>query len=199
MQAPSYYKSTDLAPSLSNKKVNYLDLIRSLPFESEYEDLQFEEYADPETDVEEEKEFSPRRYSIKKQQARNYGDNVDPSIAGLLQIMDADPNLKGKYRITSLYRAGATTKQGRPSYHGSGRAVDIVPVAGTSFDELERNIMANRPLVEYMLQTGLGILDEYTPNGYQARAGATGNHMHIGPDRLAITCIQKLLKKYGYA
>lgn len=198
MQAPSYYKSTDLAPSLSNKKVNYLDLISSLPFESEYEDLQFEDYADPETDVEEEKEFSPRRYSIKKQQAGNYGDNVDPSIVGLLQIMDADPNLKGKYRITSLYRDD-TTKQGRDSYHRSGKAVDIVPASGSSFEELERNIMANRSLVEYMLQTGLGILDEYTPNGYQAKTGATGNHMHIGPDRLAITCIQKLLKKYGYA
>ena len=32
MQTPSYYKSADLAPSLSNKKVNYLDLIGSLPF-----------------------------------------------------------------------------------------------------------------------------------------------------------------------
>ena len=77
--------------------------------------------------------------------------------------------------------------------------MDIVPAAGSSFGELERNIMANRSLVEYMLQTGLGILDEYTSNGYQARTGATGNHMHIGPDRLAIACIQKLLKKYGYA
>ena len=199
MQTPSYYKSTDLAPSLLNKKANYLDLLSSLPFESEYDDLQFEDYADPETDVEEEKDFSPRRYSIKKQQARSYGDNVDPTIVGLLQIMDADPNLKGKYRITSLYRDGATTKQGNPSYHRSGKAVDIVPAAGSSFGELERNIMANRALVEYMLQTGLGILDEYTPNGYQARTGATGNHMHIGPDRLAIACIQKLLKKYGYA
>ena len=113
--------------------------------------------------------------------------------------MDADPNLKGKYVITSLYRDGATTKYGRDSYHKYGKAVDIVPASGSSFDELERNIMSNRPLVEYMLQTGLGILDEYTPNGYQAKTGATGNHMHIGPDRLAIACIRKLLKKYGYA
>lgn len=198
MQTSSYYKSTDLAPSLSNKKINYLDLIRSLPFESEYENLQFEDYEDPETAIEKEQKFYPKVYSIKGQTG-NYGNNVDPSITGLLQLMDADPNLKGKYRITSLYRAGATTKDGGYSYHGYGKAVDIVPTAGSSFSELERNIMINKPLVEYMLQAGLGILDEYTSNGYQDKTGATGNHMHIGPDKLAITCIQKLLKKYGYA
>lgn len=189
----SYYKSTDVSPSYINKKMNYLDLFGSL-LEPEYEDFQFE----ADNDIEEQ-EFQPRIYSIKRQSMRNYGDNIDASIAGLLHIMDSDPNLKGRYRITSLYRAGATTKQGKPSYHGSGKAVDIVPVAGSSFDELERSIMANRELVQYMLQTGLGILDEYTSNGYQSRTGATGNHMHIGPDRLAIACTQKLLEKYGYA
>lgn len=192
----SYYKSTDTSPSYINKKMNYLDLFGSL-FEPEYEDFQFEDY-NPEADIEEQ-EFQPRIYSIKRRPMINYGDNVDASIAGLLHIMDADPNLRGRYRITSLYRAGATTKQGRPSYHGSGKAVDIVPVAGSSFDELERNIMANRELVQYMFQTGLGILDEYTPNGYRSKTGATGNHMHIGPDRLALKCQQKLYTKYGWA
>lgn len=192
----SYYKSTDVSPSYINKKMNYLDLFGSL-LEPEYEDFQFEDQ-DPANDIEEQ-EFQPRIYSIKRQSMRNYGDNIDASIAGLLHIMDSDPNLKGRYRITSLYRAGATTKQGKPSYHGSGKAVDIVPVAGSSFDELERNIMANRELVEYMLLNGLGILDEYTPNGYQSRTGATGSHMHIGPDRLALKCQQKLYTKYGWA
>lgn len=193
----SYYQSTDILPPYINKKVNYLDLLGTYPLEQED---QYPQYEEPISDVDTSKpEFSHKKYSLKKQQMKNYGDNVDSSIAGLLQIMDTDPNLKGKYRITSLYRAGATTKQGRTSYHSSGKAVDIVPVAGVSFDELERNIMANRELVEYMLQTGLGILDEYTPNGYQSRTGATGNHMHIGPDRLALKCQQKLYTKYGWA
>lgn len=120
---------------------------------------------------------------------------VDDVIAGLIHIMDSDPNLRGKFRITSLYRAGAMTKSGRPSFHGSGKAVDIVPVQGT-FDTLEADMMANRELVMYMIQNKIGILDEYTPNGHQARTGATGNHMHIGPDQLALSDFKKLLKKY---
>lgn len=120
---------------------------------------------------------------------------VDDVISGLIHIMDSDPKLRGKFRITSLYRAGATTKSGRPSFHGSGKAVDIVPVQGT-FDTLEADMMANRELVMYMIQNKIGILDEYTPNGHQARTGATGNHMHIGPDQLALSDFKKLLKKY---
>lgn len=120
---------------------------------------------------------------------------VDDVIAGLIHIMDSDPKLKGKFRITSLYRAGATTKSGEPSFHGSGKAVDIVPVGGT-FDTLEADMMSNRELVMYMIQNKIGILDEYTPNGHQAKTGATGNHMHIGPDQLALSDFRKLLKKY---
>ena len=120
---------------------------------------------------------------------------VDDVIAGLIHIMDSDPKLRGKFRITSLYRAGAMTKSGRPSFHGSGKAVDIVPVDGT-FDTLEADMMANRELVMYMIQNKIGILDEYTPNGHQARTGASGNHMHIGPDQLALSDFKKLLKKY---
>ena len=120
---------------------------------------------------------------------------VDDVIAGLIHIMDSDPKLKGKFRITSLYRAGAMTKAGRVSFHSSGRAVDIVPVGGT-FDTLEADMMANRELVMYMIQNKIGILDEYTPNAHQARTGATGNHMHIGPDQLALSDFRKLLKKY---
>lgn len=120
---------------------------------------------------------------------------VDDVIAGLIHIMDSDPKLRGKFRITSLYRDGATTASGRPSFHGSGKAVDIVPVEGT-FESLESDMMANRELVMYMIQNRIGILDEYTPNGHQARTGSTGNHMHIGPDQLALSDFRKLLRKY---
>ena len=75
---------------------------------------------------------------------------MDDVITGLIHIMNRDPNLRGKFRITSLYRSGATTKSGRPSFHGSGKAVDIIPVEGT-FDTLEADMMANRELVMYMI------------------------------------------------
>lgn len=120
---------------------------------------------------------------------------VDDVIAGLIHIMDSDPKLRGKFSITSLYREGSTTKLGKHSFHGSGKAVDIVPVGGT-FDTLEADMMANRELVMYMIQNRIGILDEYTPSGHQARTGSTGSHMHIGPDQLALSDFNKLLKKY---
>ena len=34
------------------------------------------------------------------------------------------------FRITSGYRPGAKTKQGRPSHHGAGNAIDITPIKG---------------------------------------------------------------------
>ena len=34
------------------------------------------------------------------------------------------------FRITSGYRPGAKTKQGRPSHHGAGNAMDITPING---------------------------------------------------------------------
>lgn len=138
--------------------------------------------------------FSPVDYKINTTPIEVQGE-ADDVIAGLIRIMDSDPKLKGKFRITSLYRAGATTKSGKPSFHGSGKAVDIVPVGGT-FDTLEADMMANRELVMYMIQNRIGILDEYSSNGHQARTGATGNHMHIGPDQLALSDFNKLLKEY---
>ena len=34
------------------------------------------------------------------------------------------------FRITSGYRPGAKTKQGKPSHHGAGNAIDITPIKG---------------------------------------------------------------------
>ena len=127
---------------------------------------------------------------------REYNDEkVDASIAGLIELMNKDENLKGKYKITSLYRPGAKTKQQKTSFHSLGKAIDIIPV-GCSWDELEQLIMSNSEIVDYMKNNKLGILDEYTTNGRQKRTGATGNHMHIGPDQLALVDFNKLLQKY---
>lgn len=135
----------------------------------------------------------PKKSPDKK---REYNDEkVDASIAGLIELMNKDENLKGKYKITSLYRPGAKTKQKKTSFHSLGKAMDIIPVE-CSWDELERLIMSNSEIVNYMKNNKLGILDEYTANGRQKRTGATGNHMHIGPDQLALVDFNKLLQKY---
>lgn len=188
--AKSYYWSTDLAAyNAYKRKLNYLSLFPPTE-DAGYTDKEVHSPEYPNTAFL--SVFSPVDYKIKTSPLEVQEDDV---IAGLIHIMDSDPKLKGKFRITSLYRDGATTKSGRPSFHGSGKAVDIVPVQGT-FDTLEADMMANRELVMYMIQNKIGILDEYTPNGHQARTGATGSHMHIGPDQLALSDFRKLLKKY---
>ena len=191
-EVKSYYQSTD--PAAYNKykrKLNYLNLFPS----NEGPDSTDEDASSTkQSNSDFLSVFSPVDYKINTSPLE-IQEEADGIIAGLIQIMDSDPKLRGKFRITSLYREGATTKQGRASFHSSGQAVDIVPVGGT-FDTLEANMMANRELVTYMIYNRLGILDEYTSNGYQARTGATGNHMHIGPDQLALSGFQKLLKKH---
>lgn len=221
--AKSYYQSTDPAAyNASKRKLNYLSLFPSTEGmgyldedagNPQYSDASFLSVFSPvdykintsplevqEVEQEEQTSGTAGQSTVTQHTytpRRKYPSAwlVDDVIAGLIHIMDSDPKLKGKFRITSLYRAGAMTKSGRVSFHSSGRAVDIVPVGGT-FDTLEADMMANRELVMYMIQNKIGILDEYTPNGHQARTGATGNHMHIGPDQLALSDFRKLLKKY---
>ena len=224
--AKSYYQSTDPAAyNAYKRKLNYLSLFPPTEKEDDPdEETSIPEYASTDflsvfSPVNYKINTSPLEVQEKVEVEQKGQDNstvgqstvtqqnttprrtypsawvVDDVIAGLIHIMDSDPKLKGKFRITSLYRKGATTKAGRVSFHSSGRAVDIVPVGGT-FDTLEADMMANRELVMYMIQNRIGILDEYTPNGHQARTGATGNHMHIGPDQLALSDFRKLLKKY---
>lgn len=205
--AKSYYQSTDPTVYSNKRKLNYLSMFPTTQ-ETGYtdEDVSSPEYSSTSFPS----VFSPVDYKINTSPLETEQEEdqstttrrtypsawiVDDVIAGLIHIMDSDPNLRGKFRITSLYRAGATTKSGKPSFHGSGKAVDIVPVGGT-FDTLEADMMANRELVMYMIQNRIGILDEYTPNGHQARTGASGNHMHIGPDQLALSDFNKLLNKY---
>lgn len=219
--AKSYYQSTDpVAYNKYKRKLNYLSLFPTTE-ETDYidEDASSSGYSNASflsvfSPVDYKINTSPLKVQEEAEDEQKEWDNdvgqgqsttprrkypsawiVDDVIAGLVHIMDSDPNLRGKFRITSLYRDGATTKSGRTSFHGSGKAVDIVPVQGT-FDTLEADMMANRELVMYMIQNRIGILDEYTPKGHQDRTGATGNHMHIGPDQLALSDFKKLLKKY---
>lgn len=97
-------------------------------------------------------------------------------------------------KITSGFRGkgdfrGGKTLQGKRSNHnrldsqGKPMAYDIVPING-NFEELLNLIYSNPRIVSWFKQRGYGILEETTPS-VMKRTGATGKHLHIGPDTSA--------------
>ena len=119
----------------------------------------------------------------------------DPSIqVGEMQgLLDAFADAGISLRITSGTRPGARTKQGKLSNHALGRALDITPVEGQTFEDLAEAIRNSPDLVAYMKKHGYGIYDETTPEAL-ARTGGTGAHWHLGPDRNAILGLETILK-----
>lgn len=101
----------------------------------------------------------------------------------LKTLLDMFASAGIKVRMTSGYREGATTKQGKPSYHASGEAMDIVPEDG-NFDMLAKMIKSNLAISSYMKAKGYGIIDESTQEMLN-KTGGTGAHFHIGKDALA--------------
>lgn len=104
--------------------------------------------------------------------------------SGLKGLQDLFVKYNVPIRITSDYRAGATTKQGRQSHHATGNAMDIVPLDGHDFAEISKIIRETPEIKNYMQQHGYGVLDE-TSQDMLARTGGTGAHYHIGPDKIA--------------
>lgn len=105
-------------------------------------------------------------------------------------------------KITSSYRGsngfrGGKTKQGTQSNHnkkdkyGNPLAYDIVPTNG-NFEELLNKLYSNPRVVDWLRSKGYGILEEITPD-IMKKTGATGKHLHIGPDSSAIAMTQKRL------
>lgn len=99
--------------------------------------------------------------------------------------------------ITSGYRKGSKTKQGKSSNHsrldskGNPLAYDIQPFFNGKVDKSEEgftkllNILYNNPrVVRWLEYNNKGILEEITPD-VMKRTGATGPHLHIGPDTWA--------------
>lgn len=119
----------------------------------------------------------------------------DPSIqVGEMQgLLDAFADAGISLRITSGTRPGARTKQGKQSWHALGRALDITPIEGQTFEDLAKAIRNSPDLVAYMKEHGYGIYDETTPE-VLARTGGTGAHWHLGPDRNAILGLETILK-----
>lgn len=113
-----------------------------------------------------------------KQNEQNNKYNVNISFQELLNKIGANA------RITSSYRPGAKTKQGKRSWHSvEGGAYDIVPNDG-DFNRL-RQVLTTHPLsIAWFKEHDKGILDETTKE-MLARTGGTGAHFHIGPDQKA--------------
>ena len=103
--------------------------------------------------------------------------NVQPVIMGLLNLLNSKGYETGNM---SGLRKGAKTKQGNPSRHGKGQAVDV------TFPKLGKNAyeaIANDPdIVDYMRKNNLTVINEYDPK-IMSKTGASGPHLHFGLDQ----------------
>lgn len=96
------------------------------------------------------------------------------------------------FRVTSGLRPGAKTKKGNTSHHSLGNAIDVTPIEGQTYADLTQQIKNSPEFVKWMQDHGYGIYDETTPE-VMAKTGATGAHWHIGPDKVAIAGLQKII------
>jgi hypothetical protein len=103
--------------------------------------------------------------------------NVNPVIKGLLDLLS-----KKNYdiNVTSGYREGSSTAQGRPSRHSKGEAVDVTfpTLSSGAYDA----ILNDPEVSQYLLQNGITAINEYDPAAQKA-TGATGPHIHFGFDK----------------
>lgn len=89
---------------------------------------------------------------------------------------------------------GVAGKAGSQSFHVGGNAVDIVPGPGETFASLKQKMSSNPEIQQFFRANGLGVIDETNPATKQ-KTGATGNHFHIGPDKLAQQTWSKWLQR----
>lgn len=78
-------------------------------------------------------------------------------------------------RVTSGTRPGAKTSNGRQSNHAIGRALDITPVEGQTFEDLAKKIRNSPDLIKYMKDNRYGIYDE-TSQEILKNTNGTGAH-----------------------
>ena len=119
-------------------------------------------------------------------------DQID--IGNMQEFVDKAEEAGISFRITSGNRPGAMTSSGKQSHHGTGNALDITPIDG-DWNKLISQILNSPELLAYMDEKGLGIFDERSKE-VQKKTGATGAHLHVGPDLNAVTQL-KYWRKYG--
>ena len=109
----------------------------------------------------------------------------DIDVGNMQELIDLMKDEGISFRITSGNRPGALTKQGKPSHHSSGNALDITPIQGQTWEDLINQMKKSKRFIAYMKEHKLGILDERTKE-MLAKTGGTGAHFHIGPDLKAV-------------
>ena len=132
-----------------------------------------------------------------------------PQTPSKRHIYDELPELLRKaglnIRVTSGYRSPASQKRFKTtnSWHPRHGAVDIVPQGKTTFEDIERVVVSNPEIRNYMLSNGYGFLDETNRTAagkaLMQKTGASGNHFHFGKDTSARNRYRKLvgMKAFG--
>lgn len=128
-----------------------------------------------------------------KQRGKHVFKTPDIQVGEMQGLLDAFADAGISLRITSGTRPGAKTAQGKISNHAIGRALDVTPIEGQTFEDLAEAIRNSPDLVAYMKEHGYGIYDETTPETLSSTKG-TGAHWHLGPDRNAILGLETILK-----
>lgn len=113
-------------------------------------------------------------------------------VGNMQALLDEAAKYGIYFRITSGLRPGAKTKQGKMSHHAAGNAIDVTPIEGQTYVDLTTKIRNSPEFVKWMREHGYGIYDETTA-AVMAKTGASGAHWHIGPDRVAVAGLEKLL------
>lgn len=131
--------------------------------------------------------------SATRQRGKHVFKTSDIQVGEMQGLLDAFADAGISLRITSGTRPGARTKQGEQSWHALGRALDVTPVEGQTFEDLAEAIRNSPDLVAYMKEHGYGIYDETTPEAL-SRTKGTGAHWHLGPDQNAIKGLETILK-----
>lgn len=120
------------------------------------------------------------------------------SFEELLKQENLPVKITSGYRGSDGFRGGKTASGSRSNHnrkdeYGNSMAYDIVPLDG-NFEDLLNKIYSNPRIVSWLKSKGYGILEETTPE-VMKKTGATGKHLHIGPDSSALAMTQKRLSK----
>lgn len=114
---------------------------------------------------------------ITKKKTSSKLDNTHQKLNELTQILS---NKGIDFNVTSGYRKGEKTAQGRTSRHAKGEALDL------TFPKLGKdayNQLLNDPEVaKFMYDNGLTVIDEYDPSTLNKTKGSAP-HLHIGFDK----------------
>lgn len=139
--------------------------------------------------------LTPKEYlqsSAIKGKGKYILSNDKINVGGMKGFLDVLSDAGISVRVTSGIRKNSKTSNGAKSYHSEGKAIDIVPIEGQTYDDLRNQIQSSPEVINYMKIHRIGILDE-TDADTMKKTGATGPHWHVGPDNSAIKGLNKML------